>query len=155
MSENTTRAKAENRTERFLQNHGLELKWTAKGRTCPPGEEECIVGKHHHGNQFTVLIKRITGPEMIKTSDGVLRKRPIHGFTFEYWAKDSTGLPTIAEIVRFIAAAQTWPIDPDDVFDKLGGAVRPSKAFAMAKLSKRFKEFFTAEELTELEKAKS
>ena len=89
---------------------------------------------------------------LIKTSDGVMRKRPLHGFTFEYWAKETNSLPSITEVVRFIAEANTWPIDADSVFDSLGGRVRPSKANAMAKLSKRFKEFFTAEELKELNK---
>ena len=146
---------AEDRAENFLQKHGFDLKWTAKGRTCPPGEEGCIVGKHDHGNQLTVLLKRIDGPNLIKTSDGVLRKRPVHGFTFEYWqASADDGLPTVEEIVKHIAIVQTWPVDPDDVFDELGGRVRPSKAFAMAKLSKRFKEFFTSKELMELGKVR-
>lgn len=146
-------APAEEWTELFMQKFGFDVHLTAKGRTCPPGEETCLAGKHEHGNQFTILIKRSeTGPNLIKTSDGVMRKRPLHGFTFEYWAKETNSLPSITEVVRFIAEANTWPIDADSVFDSLGGRVRPSKANAMAKLSKRFKEFFTAEELKELNK---
>jgi hypothetical protein len=147
------REAAEEWTELFLQKFGFAVHLTAKGHTCPLGEETCLVGKHEHGNQFTVLIKRAeTGPDLIKTSDGVTRKRPLHGFTFEYWAKEINAIPTTTEVVQRIAEANTWPIDADSVFHLLGGRVAPSKANAMAKLSKRFKEFFTAEELKEVNK---
>lgn len=140
------------RVDDFLRHHGFEIKYTAKGMSCPPGEEDCLAGKHHHGGEYLVLVKRVNGPKKYKNSVGTEARVRVHGFEIAYWPRENNGLPTLTEIVEFIAKANTWPVDADAVFDELDGRVRPSKAFAMAKLSKRLKEFLKSEEIAELNK---
>jgi hypothetical protein len=130
----------------FLKTHGLTLRLMQRGYGCPPGDQNCVEGKHEHGIKFTAIFGRDpkTFPKTYLGADGIEHNRP-RMFEMDVWARKGDTC-SVATVVRYMAEAITWPEDPDLVWEEVGGKIRPSAAFAKAQLSTRFKKFLTADE---------
>jgi hypothetical protein len=134
----------------FLKTHSMTLRLMQRTTSCPPGDVNCVAGKHEHGIKYTAVFGRDpkSFPKTYLGADGIEHDRP-RMFEMDVWPRRGDTC-SVATVVRAMAEAITWPEDPDLVWEELNGNIRPSAAFAKASLSARFKKFLTADEYKDL-----
>jgi hypothetical protein len=147
------RGKHQEQAENFLSTFGFIYKTKLiEGRACPIGVAECRKGVHNHGLGFVFWVHRPKGPAWYVAADGTRVEKRKYGKEWNYWLPKGQQLPAPYDVVKSMAEALTWSVDPDEIYEELGGNIYPSDALARSRLAKNLMGYLTAEEVEALKK---